>query len=150
MKLKGPVSSNKLRIFPDDGSKSIFPWVIELLLEESEQLSEGQVREEAHQEELFFGSTMITCDLDRLSGRIREKITPELACAVADSLSESQEFHSEVMRIGKLDAERRIGARLPRHTEGDVRLRTVGTSILIDVDIECHLLRPKAPAKKEG
>ncbi len=148
MKLKGPVTSKKMRLLPLEDSPDLPPWAIELLLEASEQLSEGQVQAEPRDEERFYGSTMITIDLERIADRVREPITPELAHAIADALGASEAFHERMERLGRLEAERRIAMRLPRHSDAEVRLRVVGTSILIDVDIECRLVKPRAPGRQ--
>lgn len=140
----------RVSLFSDPDRKRITPWCIGLILEASEQLSEGEVRSEASGQEIYFGSTMLTCDLNRLAGRIREKINPELPDLLSRALSSSPLFHTIALRIGRIELERRIGNRLPSHAEGDVRIKPLGCSLLIDIDTECRLASPHSPSRKKG
>jgi len=149
-KLKEPVPALKVKLFRDAGQTDPEPWCINLVLETARQLSEGEVRSEPLDQQTFFGSTMITCDLLDLSGRIREKITPSLARSLSIALSGSPLFHTRVLRMARLDAEQKIGSslpgRLPENAEGEVKIHAAGTSLLIDVDIECHLAKSHLPS----
>lgn len=110
---------------------------VEILLEGAVVLSEGErgPAGPGRAGEAFFGSTMLTIDLARAADRVREPCDPGMARRLAALMAEDGRVTRRLRQIVLREATRLCGA-VPPALSTDIRLRTVGTTLYIDVDFE--------------
>ena len=102
------------------------PRAEEELFRLAEVMSEGSVHDSS-----FFGSTLITIDLERLG------ITSEEACARLFAATErSVRVRLRAMRLAQADATRRLPDKRLGTASVETKMRMEGTRLLIDVDLE--------------
>jgi hypothetical protein len=103
---------------------------IELLFGQAEVLSEGQ-----RQGARYFGSTMITLDLDRARSALREPCDAGDARRVALLLEKDARVQARVRGLATAAAIERAGAPFAR-LEAEVRVRAAGSRVHVDLDVE--------------
>jgi hypothetical protein len=115
---------------------------IELLFERAQILSEGERVRGLQGLDTYYGSTMLTIDLAAATAWVREPCDAEAARRVAALMASDARVARCLSRIIEREARRLAGGTLEKlHT--DVRLRTEGTLVYVDVDFEG--LVPAAP-----
>lgn len=115
---------------------------IELLFERAQILSEGERVRGLHGADTFYGSTMLTIDLAAATAWVREPCDTEAARRVAALMASDGRVARSLHQTIEREAHRLAGGALAKlHT--DVRLRTEGTLVYVDVDFEGAL--PAAP-----
>ncbi|HEX2574226.1 MAG TPA: hypothetical protein VH877_32060 [Polyangia bacterium] len=115
---------------------------VELLFERAQVLSEGERVRGIQGGETFYGSTMLTIDLAAATSWVRESCDEEAAHRVAALMASDARVARCLRQIIDREVCRLVGRMLEKlHT--DVRLRTEGTRIYVDVDFEGAL--PAAP-----
>ena len=120
----------RVSLFRREIIESISPAALELLLGSAGRISEGQISGGR-----YYGSTMLTIDLDRIRGVVQD------ACDVATAARLAQLLAAEP-RVGQLVKElalreaRRIAARSLELVEAELRVRTEGTRVCVDMDVE--------------
>ena len=129
---------------------------IELLLSAAEVLSEGGVAPanpalegRAAGREAWFGSTMLTIDLARVAAAVREPCDEARAARIAALLVGDTRIGRRVRKVAEREAERMAGRRL----EGalcEVRVRSRGTTVFVDVDVEEGKAAPAVAAPAGG
>ena len=107
---------------------------IELLFERAHVLSEGQVERGR-----YFGSTMISLDLDRLEGEIADIISTETAARFGELAGSDPILAARARAVGCAEARRLAGD--IDEPQVDVGVRTRGAQLYIDLDIEASLRR---------
>lgn len=105
---------------------------VEMLFERAQVLSEGQIERGR-----YYGSTMISLDLDRLEGNIAEDITAETAVRFGSLADRDPLLAARAHAIGR-DEARKLAGEL-RDTQIDIGVRTRGAHVYIDLDIEAEL-----------
>lgn len=124
------------------------PGVVRTLLDCAEILSEGEIRE-GEGEASYFGSTMVTIDLARAARRLR--IDPGRdGPALAEWAGRSAELRLRVLRLARIEAERRAGDRLPGTMRAEVEAGAVGAAIHVDVEVELPVDRGAGRRRLEG
>lgn len=109
----------------------------ELLLADLSRLSEGQ-----QVGGRYFGSTMLTLDLRRLEGRMRDSGDVGTALRLARLWANSEPVIGRLRALALAEAQRIAGQ--PLLASGiDVRVRAEGSWLFVDIDLE-------AEAKDEG
>ena len=103
---------------------------IEVLFGLAEILSEGQ-----RQGGRYFGSTMITVDLGRARALVREDCDAADARRVAALLEKDARVQARARGLAAAAAAERAGAPL-RPVEVELRIRTEGLTVRIDLDVE--------------
>jgi hypothetical protein len=112
---------------------------IEILFELAVLLSEGQAERGG-----YFGSTMITIDVERAAGRISDACDAATVRRLAEVLADDERVKDRARAVGLAEAERHAGGHL--HDPAiDVRVRATGHHLHIDVDIEAKKLTTGAP-----
>jgi hypothetical protein len=106
---------------------------IEVLFDLAQVLHEGQ-----RQLDGYFGSTMITMELDRAASAVRDECDAANARRVAELLEGDARVKARARLLATTAASRRAGAPLARVTV-EMRVRTSGTRIHIDLDVEGEL-----------
>jgi hypothetical protein len=100
-------------------------------------MSEGQ-RSARKGRELFFGSTMLTIELEGLQPEVRDAADARSAQRLAGLLGVESASLARIKRIAAAEVERLSNAR-PRTVSADVKVRSRGTTVYIDVDVEAEL-----------
>lgn len=112
----------------------------QLLLDRAQVQSEGAVERGGRGGDVFFGSTMVTIPLDEgpISKTIGEIGRGELLAALEKSIS----LHIRLMRLARVEAERRASPLLPRGMLTDIQFKIEGDLLLVDINVECPLADP--------
>jgi hypothetical protein len=83
----------------------------------------------------FFGSVMMTIDLAARAPQIREAPTPELAARLVELIGADGRALGRIRRIAESRAAVFAGRPIEVHP-GDLRVRSDGLRVLVDIDIE--------------
>lgn len=106
---------------------------VDALLANASRLSEGDIAPDGH----FYGSTMITFDLRQISGQLREAVDLKTARRLADLMNEDAVVKRRLKQLATDEALRVAEQPLDR-LEVDVRVRSEGCWVFIDIDTEGH------------
>lgn len=114
------------------------------LLAGAESLSEGAAEEGGDGEPIYHGSTLLTVALDRgeTAGMVRALGPEGIASAAARSIG----LHVRLMRLARLEVERRVAPLLLRGMRVEVEFSVEGERLLVDIGVECPLARPETEA----
>jgi hypothetical protein len=107
---------------------------LDLVFERAEVMSEGQRSTRADQP-VYFGSTMLTIDLETLAPVLRESCDAGTARRLATLLGRDSSAAARVTRIATREAARIAGARL-RSVATEMKVSARGARVFIDVDVE--------------
>lgn len=129
------------------------------MFEHAEVLTEGSAeRDEALEREdprrgrggsvSFFGSTMITIDLDRVGDRLRGLDAPGAREALRDVVASSVRVRLRAMRIACAEVARRVPEREFGTAQVEITASLVGSRLHLDVDVEVPLDRSSERASK--
>lgn len=134
--IKGPVRATRNAFIVSRSISYLSRGAEEALLAELEVLSEGQERVVGAGERRYFGSTMITIDLERVQKRWRGQLDPPVVEALERLAAGSVRLRLRATRIACAEAARRTSARPlgTAHVESHVRIH--GRTLHIDVDLE--------------
>lgn len=108
---------------------------VEILLGRAQILSEGRRAATATARDWFFGSTMLTIDLASAGEVVRELCDEAAAARAATMMAADPRVQKRVRQIAAGEAERLAGGPLAARI-AEVRVRSEGTVINIDVDVE--------------
>lgn len=108
---------------------------VEILFERACVLSEGQRSAAPTAHDAYFGSTMITVDVAALGELVREPCDARAAARVAELIADDGGVKRRVQRVAEREAARLAGGPL-RVRPGEVRVRSQGTLVYLDVDVE--------------
>jgi hypothetical protein len=107
----------------------------ERLFHRAEVISEGSVRE-SRGIVSYFGSTMITCDLDDLRAAWRGPLDHDARERLARAVAGSVRVRLRIMRLAYAEVARRIPDRPLGTAQVETRVRLEGDRLLLDVDVE--------------
>lgn len=108
----------------------------EALFASADVLNEGQLRHGHDGRASYFGSLMVTFDLDATFRRLREPRTGPLTAELLAAVDGSVRVRLRAMRMACAEAARRV-PELPLGTaQVETRVRLEGGVILLDVDFE--------------
>jgi hypothetical protein len=107
---------------------------VEILLSRAKILSEGRRAASPTCASAFFGSTMLTIEMDALRGLVRDALDENTARRLAAMMVEDGRVIRRVRQIAAAECERLAGA--PGGRVADVQVRAQGTTVFIDVDLE--------------
>jgi hypothetical protein len=103
----------------------------------AETISEGEARKTAGQMQ-FLGSTMLTFDVAALAELLREPADEGTARRLAALLAKDKSLDLRIEAIVRSEVER-ITHEAPRSVHGETRIRTHGTRVYLDIDVEATL-----------
>jgi hypothetical protein len=109
---------------------------IELLFDLAQVLSEGQTDGRR-----YYGSTMITLDLERAQGQVRDECDAAAAQRVAALLPGDARVRARARALALAAAAERAGAGIA-HADVDLRARAAGARVHLDLDVEGELGEP--------
>lgn len=113
------------------GSETLTREAEERLFRNVEVLSEGAVRDGA-----WFGSTMITVDLDRLEGELRDPLDAEARERLLAAIAGSVRVRIRAMRLARAEVARRFPDRKLGTAQMETRIRLHEGKLHVDVDLE--------------
>lgn len=135
---KRPMAAvRRIALFRREIRESISPVAIEVLLASATRISEGQVAADGR----YYGSTMLTIDLERVRDRVCDVCDVATAARLAQLLRQEPTVQQRTGRLA-LEEARRISGRALRRAEADIRVRSEGARVFIDVDVEAEPARP--------
>ncbi len=112
----------------------------QVLLKQAAVTSEGEIETEGKNDARYYGSTLLTIDLD--SDAIDAgpgSAHPEMIAALART---SLLFRIQLLRLARLEAERRTAPYLLRGMSAETQFRIDNHRLLVDINIECLLADP--------
>jgi hypothetical protein len=109
------------------------------LFSSADVLSEGSCREAANGSNTYFGSTMISFDLDRVRRHWRGRFDPAAARQFTESVQGSVRMHLRAMRIAYREVARRVPSRPLGTAQVETRVRLGEKHLHLDVDLEVPL-----------
>jgi hypothetical protein len=110
---------------------------LDVVFAHAEVMSEGETSA-AHGKRQFTGSTMLTFDVARLVGILREPADPGTARRLAELLAKDDSLEARTQAIVRREVER-IAHVQPKLVRGETRIRAQGTRIFLDIDVEATL-----------
>lgn len=105
----------------------------------AEVLSEGSRRSAPGQRDSYFGSTMISVDLERLLPLFRGGLDPHTRQRLAEAVDGSVRVRLRAMRLARAEAVRRVQDRSIGTAHVETRVRLTAHQLHIDVDLEVVL-----------
>ena len=146
---KGPLSAKEARprlllrpmlhvrrisLFEREVRERLSRAALDLVFAAAAIMSEGQ-RASRRGREVFFGSTMLTVELDGLAAVLRDACDVLSAQRVAALLANDSGAQVRIRGIASDEAERLGGSR-PTSVTTEIRVRARGTTVYVDVDVE--------------
>jgi hypothetical protein len=108
---------------------------VEILLERARVLSEGKRSASATAGRAYFGSTMVTIDVAALADVSRDACDSRAAARIADLVRDDVRVTRRVQKLAEREAQRLAGGPVAVQAS-EVRVRTQGTLLYLDVDVE--------------
>jgi hypothetical protein len=120
----------------------------QLLLDRARIQCEGSVERSDGSGAVFYGSTLVTVTLDgeSIAGAARRVDRDELIEALRKSIS----LHIRLMRLARVEAERRASPLLLRGMLADIEFKIEGELLLVDINVECPLADPSESVDDAG
>jgi hypothetical protein len=127
---KPMAAARRVSLFEREIRVGLSSAAVEILFQLASILSEG-----AREEGGYFGSTMITIDLARAAALVSDPCDATTVRRVADLLSADGRVRERARAVAAAEADRLAGSPLGR-AQIDLRVRTSGRHLHIDVDVE--------------
>jgi hypothetical protein len=127
----------RISLFEREVRERLSRAALDLVFAGAATMSEGQ-RSLRNGGEVFFGSTMLTVELDGLVGALRDACDASSAQRMAGLLATDANALARIRAIAADEAERLGGAR-PTSVSTEIRVRARGTTVYVDVDVEAAL-----------
>jgi len=123
----------RIALFEREVREHLSRAALDLVFERAEVISEGQQSTRAGKP-VYFGSTMLTIDLEGLAPQLREACDAGTARRLATLLAKDAAVAARVKSVARREAARIAGKRLEVAAEMKVHAR--GVRVFIDVDVE--------------
>ena len=127
---KPMAAAQRVSLFHREIRTSLSSAAVEILLGQALILSEGQFEDQG-----FFGSTMITIDCSRAHEWVSDPCDATTVRQVGELLLRDDRFRDRAREIAEREAKRLARKRLGV-MQIEMRLRTSGTNLHVDVDVE--------------
>jgi hypothetical protein len=127
----------RISLFEREVRERLSRAALDLVFADAATMSEGQ-RSLRNGREVFFGSTMLTIELDGLVGALRDACDASSAQRMAGLLATDASALGRIRAIAGEEAERLGGSR-PESVSAEIRVRARGTTVYVDVDVEATL-----------
>lgn len=134
--IKGLARALRIRTMRMEQHQALSREAEEALFRVAEVLSEGSTRES---EGAWFGSTMITFDLDRLAGDWRRPLDAAERVRLRDLVEGSVRVRIRAMRLACEEVARRLPDRRLGTAQIETRVHLRGGMLHLDVDLEVPL-----------
>lgn len=136
-RIKGLARATRIRDIRGAHHETLSREAEEELFRVAEVLSEGSVRE--GDAPSYFGSTMITFDLDRLSERLRRPLDDDTRSRLATIVEGSVRVRIRAMRLACEEVARRLPDRRLGTAQVETRIELRDGNLQVDVDLEVPL-----------
>jgi hypothetical protein len=130
-RIKGPARALKSPIKRERRHRALDRQTEELLFRCAEVITEGSAREG-----VWYGSTMITFDLERIAAELREPLDAERRAELATLVAGSVRVRIRAMRIARAEAARRCPEEKLGTASVETRVELRNGDLLLDVDLE--------------
>jgi hypothetical protein len=130
---KPMAAARRVSLFEREIRVKLSSAALDILFDGAHVLSEGQ-----RQGNGWFGSTMITIELDRAAAAVRDACDAATARRVADLLAADPRARQRAHDLAAAEAAEKCGGRLAR-LDVDLRVRASGARVHIDLDVEGDL-----------
>lgn len=130
--------AKQVSLFHREIRTSLSSAAVEILLGQAQVLSEGQV-----DFGLYCGSTMITIDCSKAGIWVSDPCDSTTVRQLADLLLADDRFRASARELGMREAQRLAGKSLGT-TQIEMSLRTSGTNLHVDLDIEATPTQARA------
>jgi hypothetical protein len=127
----------RISLFEREVRERLSRAALDLVFASAAIMSEGQ-RSPRNGKEVFFGSTMLTVELDGLVGALRDACDASSAQRMAALLATDSGALGRIRAIAADEAER-LGGTRSDSVSTEIRVRARGTTIYVDVDVEAAL-----------
>jgi hypothetical protein len=124
----------RISLFEREVRERLSRAALDLVFAGAATMSEGQ-RSLRNGREVFFGSTMLTIELDSLVGALRDACDASSAHRMAGLLATDTGALGRIRAIAGEEVERLAGTR-PDSVSTEIRVRARGTTVYVDVDVE--------------
>ena len=131
------VQVRRIALFEREIREYLSQAALDAVFEHCEVLSEGE-RSTSQAKSTFVGSTMLTCDVSGLAQILREPADQGAARHLAALLAEEKTLEPRIHRIVRREVER-ITCTKPKSVRCEVGIRTQGTRLFLDIDVEALL-----------
>jgi hypothetical protein len=135
--LRPMVQVRKIPLIEREIREHLSPAALDAVFARAELISEGEsgsAKGKTH----FLGSTMLTFDVSALAEVLREPADEGTARRLAALLAKDKSLDSRVEPIVRREVER-ITQGKAQSVRGETRLRTQGTRVFLDIDVEAIL-----------
>lgn len=126
--------ATRITLFEREIRERLSGAALDLLFARAELLSEG-ARSARGGRDAYFGSTMLTFDLEKLQGVLRDACDVGTARHLAELLEADASFPKRIRAIAESEAARLAGAR-PKAVTVQTIVRPQGCKVFVDVDVE--------------
>ena len=133
--LKPMVRATRVTLFEREVRERLSGPAVELLLSAARVLAEGKRSASPTARAAFFGSLMLTIELDRVGDGVREACDAGAAEKIAQLMAGDARVLKRVKLLAEREASRLAGTPVKAYLS-DVRVRAEGACVLIDVDVE--------------
>jgi hypothetical protein len=110
---------------------------LDAVFAQAEVISEGEAARAGSQAQ-FLGSTMLTFDVAALAELVREPADEGTARRLAALLANDPSLDGRIETMVRREVER-MTHQAPRAVRGETRIRTQGTRVYLDIDVEATL-----------
>jgi hypothetical protein len=124
----------RISLFEREVKERLSRAALDVLFATAGVMSEGQRAARAGRES-FFGSTMLTIELDAAALALRDAADARSAQRLAALLARDAGAQARIKRLAAEECERLSSAR-PRSLNTDIKVRARGTTVYVDVDVE--------------
>lgn len=131
-------SARRVSLFHREIRTNLSSAAIEILFGQARVLSEGQFEDHC-----FYGSTMITIDCGQATEWVSTPCDATTVRQIADLLLRDDRFRERARALGEREARRLAGAPLGA-VQIEMRLRTSGNNLHVDVDVEATTPQARA------
>lgn len=126
--------ATQVGLFFREVRESLSESAIEILFNEAQVLSEGQRADKPGD---LYGTVMLTVDLARVQGKVRDPCDAATANRVAALMAADPRVRRRVEQLAGAEAQRLAGARLGS-LDVDITVRARGTKVFIDADLQAR------------
>jgi uncharacterized membrane protein YccC len=138
------VASRRVSLIAREIKERVSVAGFDLLLRAARRISEGELAGVR-----YYGSTMVTLDLEASRAEVRDRCDVATAARLARLLAAESELLSRLRALAEGEA-RRIASRPLGPLEVDVEVRAEGCRVLVDMDVEGELALPRTRARGPG
>jgi hypothetical protein len=124
----------RISLFEREVKERLSRAALDVLFAAAGVMSEGQ-RSARGKREAFFGSTMLTIELEAAAVALRDAADARSAQRLAALLARDAGAQARIKRLAAEECERLSAAR-PRSLNTDIKVRARGTTVYVDVDVE--------------